>query len=329
MNSSAPTNYRRALSAAAAFAALFVIPLTNFGQNRTTVRVSPNNVVESERVDLGSIAEIAGLADSKRLSAISLGYAPNIGAARQITCGQIALAIRAAGFNESDLKIDCPGPAVIRRNGQPVSEDLIRTAIESSVSEVLPKEQVDARFLRLDIPPGLQAPVGKLDIGINWSGIRNIFTPFSLPIEIRVDGKLFRTIAVAAEIEATAKVLIAARDLAANTEVSENDVRPERVRLDRPLSGYVRTQIEIVGTMITRETRAGTPFTTDMVAKVAVVKAGDPVRIEGYSGRMKLVIIGEAKAAGRIGDRIAVRNIQSGAILQAVVAGKGVVTIGL
>ena len=329
MNRSAPTIYRRAITAAAVFAALSVLPLAHFGQDRPIVRVSPSSVVESERIDLGSIAEFEGLADSKRLSAISLGYAPNIGSARQISCGQITLAIRAAGFNESDLKIDCPGPAVIRRNGQPVSEDLIRASIERSVSDVLPKEQANAKFVRLDIPAGLQAPVGKLDIGINWSGIRNIFTPFSLPIEIRVDGKPFRTLAVGAEIEATAEVLVAARDLAANTSVSEADVRAARVRLDRPLSGYIRTQNEIVGTMVTRETRAGTPFTTDMVAKVAVIKAGDPVRIEGHSGRMKLVIIGEAKAAGRIGDRIAVRNIQSGAILQAVVAGKGVVTIGL
>ena len=168
-----------------------------------------------------------------------------------------------------------------------------------------------------------------MEIGVRWTGIRNIFTPFSLPVEIRVDGRLFRTFAVSAEIEARAEVLAAARDLAANAAIEEADVRREQVRLDRPLSGYIRDPNEIVGTMVTRELRTGTPITIDLVAKVAVIKAGDPVRIEGHSGRMKLVIIGEAKAAGRIGDRIAVRNIQSGAILQAVVAGKGVVTIGL
>jgi flagella basal body P-ring formation protein FlgA len=37
------------------------------------------------------------------------------------------------------------------------------------------------------------------------------------------------------------------------------------------------------------------------------------------SGGMQIAIIGEARANGRIGDRIAVKNTQSGVILQATV----------
>jgi flagella basal body P-ring formation protein FlgA len=156
-----------------------------------------------------------------------------------------------------------------------------------------------------------------------------MFAPFSVPVTVRSDGRVIRTFPAQVELEAFADVLVTIRNLPTRSPISLEDVRVERRRLTRPLSNYLVQTAKFNGTKLTRDLRAGSEITTDSIVSVAVIKSGDLVHIEAQAGNAKIMLLGEAMAAGRIGDRIAVKNSQTGASIQATVVDQGKVKVSL
>lgn len=311
-----PFPARFALFAAAVILACAV---SAYAQAKPLIRVRPETTLEKGVVTLGDISDVT---DGK-LASLSLGYAPNIGATREITRDQILLAIRAAGSSENDFVLDSPLKVFVHRAGQSISADQLRAAVEKEVLAHFPEGKIEARIVRLDVPENLQTPAGKLDIRVNTANVRNFFSKFSLPVEVRVDEKIVRTFAANVEVEAFAEVLVAARDLPVNSRIMESDLRSEKRRLEKPAASYVLETTRLRGAVLIRNIPAGTEVTTDAIAAGVVVKAGDTVKLEAVSGGLKLIITGEARTSGKIGDRISVKNLQSGAILQATVVDDG------
>lgn len=313
------------------FAAVLIVLsgcLTVAAQARISIRVAPESNIESERVDLGMIAEISGgSARSERLKGISLGYAPNIGVTREIGRDQIVLGIKAAGFEDSEFALYTLPTTVVRRIGQTVSSDKIKEAVEKVVLGQFTTDGVSARITRLNVPETIHVQTGKVEIRATMPGVRDLFAPFLIPVEIRVDNKIVRSFAATIEVEAYADVLVANRDLLPNDKLSGADVSLEKYRLDKPISSYLRDKDRLRGTQIIKNVSTGKPITADSFVAALVVKLGDPVRIEGRAGNVKIVIAGEARSSGRIGDRIAVRNTQSGTIMQAVILDEGLVKV--
>jgi flagella basal body P-ring formation protein FlgA len=318
--------FRSAATLAATIFVLFGGSAVLEAQAQATVTVNPETTIEGDRITLGGISSVTGKKETaEKLNRISLGYAPNIGMSREIRREQIVLAVNAAGF--SDVVLESPANVLVRRFGQDVDESALRGAVETALLSNLREQNVQAKLVRLDVLRGVQVPAGSVDLRVNVSAIRNLFAPFSVPIEIRVDGRLVRTFAVTAEVEAFASVLVAGKDLSPGTVVTDRDVRIEKVRIDRPVTAYLRDTRILRGVAAARAVRTGLPLTSDVLVLVTVIKPGDPVRIEVGTEKLRIVVNGEARAAGRIGDRIAVKNSQTGTILQAYIVEKGVVKV--
>ena len=325
-----PNFFRFSFALLACFAGNFLFWFsTTSAQSKPTIRVSAETVIENDRIELGVISQISGEAmQTARLRKISLGYAPNVGMTREITRPQIALAISAAGFAENELTLDAPAKIVVRRAAQEIEESRIREAVEKAVLNQFAADRIEARIVRLDLPAGkILIQSGETEIRVNVANVQNPFAPFSLPVEIRVDNKTVRRLAVNVQIEAFADVLIAARDLTANGKITEADVKIEKRRLEKSITKYVRDAKALRGAVLLKNVSAGTEITTDALAAGYVIKAGDTVQIEAQSGALKIIVKGEARTSGRIGDRVSVKNSQSGAILQAVVVDEGLVRI--
>lgn len=303
--------------------ALFACAHASLAQGKPVISVRGESTVEKDRISLGDISEISAGAESVRLASLSLGYSPNTGATREITREQIVMALSAAGFSIADLVLNAPSRAVIRRFGQVVSAGQVREAVEKTVLTGLSVDKVEGRITRLEIPENIRVPAGKLEVRTSFSNIRNPFARFSLPVEIRVDDRLVRTFAAGVEVESFAEVLVAAKDMAVNSRIAEADVKFERRRLVKPLPNYLFDTARLRGAMLIRNVAAGTVITAETFAAAIVVKYGDTVSLQAVSGSIKLIIVAEARGSGKIGDRIAVKNLQSGAILQAVVTDEG------
>ena len=305
-----------------------LVVITAYGQGRPAIRVSSEAAIERERIELGRIARITGdPAASERLKNVSLGYSPAIGLTREILRNQIQLAINAAGFADGEFILDSPPKVSIRRASQTITTDQIRVVVTKVLMDQFKTGGVAAQIERLDLPEGIQVPVGSVDIHTSVAGVRNLFERFSIPVEIRIDNKVFRTFVATVEISAFADVLVATSDLVVNRMINYGDVRTARCRIVKPLTEYLHDKDNLHGMQLIKPVQSGQPLTSDAIAAGFVIKYGDPVRIEARSGLIKISIAGESRSQGRIGDRIAVRNTQSGAIVQAIILGEGLVKV--
>src|SRR4029079_17237059 len=98
-------------------------------------------------------------------------------------------------------------------------------------------------------------------------------------------------------------------------------------RLERPMSFYVHDERQLRGVAAARAVPMREVLTSDTIVGAVVVKQGDAVRIVGQTRGVSIAAAGEARAQGRVGDRIAVKNLASGQLLQAVVTGDGAVRV--
>lgn len=297
-----------------------------------TVRVRKEAVVRGEGFTLGDIADIQAKDTTikERLQVITLGLAPGVGVVRELARGRISLAIIAAGFPETGVRLEAPPVVQIKRASQIVDPTRLRSAAEQAALAKLGADEtnkVRGRLVRLDLPTVIEVPSGAVEVRASIGAVRDYSKPLQISIEVWVDGRSARRINLMAQLEVIAPVMVARRDLPARSRVSDEDVGVEERPLERAAAFYVRDAARLRGTVMRRLVMRGEAITTDLAAAEIIVKPGDQVRIIGESTRVSVVVTGEARASGRIGDRIQVKNLQSGLLLQATVVDEGVVRV--
>ena len=306
--------------------AFSIIPV--FSQKRWNIRLFTEATIKSDVIKLGDIAQISADEKSERLKQISLGYAPNVGILREIYREQVAFAITAAGISANEYSLEAPSKIVVRRASQVVAEHLLRQAVEAAIQKNMPAdESVKVNILRLDVPINIEVAAGEISLQATPGGVRNLFAPFTMALEIRVDNRVVRRVSATVQLEAYADILVAKRDLAARERISEADVQLENRRLEKPLASYLRSVEKLRGAVLVKNVASEAELTTADIAAGYVVKTGDLVSIVGTSGKLQISIKGEARTNGRIGDRVSVKNPESGTILQATVVDEGLVKI--
>jgi flagella basal body P-ring formation protein FlgA len=296
---------------------------------RAVVRVKAETVVQRDSLTLGDIAEVQ-TEDTQlgsQLRAIALGYAPQVGAVREFTREKIALAISAAGFLIAGVKVEAPPSMFVRRESQTITPGFIRQAVERSLATTPRSTSVTIVLTRLELPRNIEVPTGSVEVRASIAPATTLISPFVVSIEFWVERRLLKRLNATAQAEAFAPVLVAARDLAAKTRVRDGDYKIEVKPLGRSLSLYLSEPNQLRGASLVHSLALGEAITADVLVADIVVKPGDSVRIVGQSAGLSIVVMGEARAAGHVGDRIQVKNIQSGQSLQAVIVDEGVVSI--
>ena len=322
--------WRQLLLFALVGCALFVGPPRATAQQRQlVVRVHAETVARQDRLFLSDLAEITApdVATKGQLSGISMGYAPEVGALRELSREKIILAITAAGFSSGSVTVEAPPLAVIRREAQTIDPSVVHATVERTAVAGLLALGATARLVRLDLPPRIEVRTGSVEVRAALGGVRNLFAPFNVSVELWVDGRIARRLSVTAQVEAFAPVLVAVRDLAEKTRLRSGDFEIAVRRLERPAANYLTDPLSLRGVSLTRTLTHGEAITTDELVPEIVIKPGDSVRISGESGGLKIVVTGEARAAGHVGDRILVKNLQSGLLFQAVIVDEGLVSV--
>ena len=91
--------------------------------------------------------------------------------------------------------------------------------------------------------------------------------------------------------------------------------------------GYYTDPVQVDGMIVRRSLRAGTTLTPDMLEPADIISRGQPVTILLNRPGIRIEIKGSALADGHEGERIRVRNEQTGALLYAEVIGDGLVQV--
>ena len=140
---------------------------------------------------------------------------------------------------------------------------------------------------------------------------------------VRYDGSRRYPIWVRARIRVELRQVIAGQDLPQGRPVSAQQLRVETREGPPPREPMAQTIEQISGRIPRRGIRAGTPIALAQVEEPNDVNGGDMVHIGVKSGAAQLSFVGQAVTAGRIGQTITVRNLESGKTFSARVESKG------
>ena len=314
--------------------AFCLLPFSISAQDsRPLIRVAAQSTAHDERLSLGDIAEVIASNDeiAVRLRQIALGYAPNVRLVRELSRQQIAMALAAAGFNENAVQLEAPALVTIKRASQTVDPAIVREAVEKATLTDLQSHGATARLLRFDLPPVIEIPAGKYEARATLGNVRDIYSPFTVFVDLWMEGRIVHRFGATVQVEAYAPVLIAKSAIAPNTRLRPDNVATEVRRLNRPLSAYLLDVGKLRGMSVRTSIARGDAITTDSLLADIVIKPGDQVRLIGESAdapdRVQIVVSGEARTAGRIGDRVQVKNLQSGNLIQAIIVDEGIVRV--
>ena len=105
--------------------------------------------------------------------------------------------------------------------------------------------------------------------------------------------------------------------LARGETVTLDDVVLETRTFTRPVEGPPVDGLEFgeVPVRTTRFVREGTALTWDVVEPIPDVQKGDMVMVVARKGSVIVQVPGEALSDGRVGQRVAVRNLGSGTVV--------------
>lgn len=157
-------------------------------------------------------------------------------------------------------------------------------------------------------------------------------TPFvsqsyvGVPVGIRIDGKLARTVVAGYRVTTYVRTTVAAHDLVPGAVLADSDLALARVASNgRPAVELA----SLVGRKLSSATPKGAPLYVEQTVPDTVVKAGQAAILVVHDGDVALVADVVARTGGAIGDTVTVFNPQTQKAIAAVVTGKNRVDLVL
>ncbi len=170
---------------------------------------------------------------------------------------------------------------------------------------------------------------GDAQIRVRRTSSRPLRGPSVVRVGFDVGGRTERTMSVTADVRIWRPVVVAGYMLQrgeeielASCELAERDVTQVR-------GGYFTDMAAIQGLQARRTVGIGDIITEKHVEKIPVVRRGDAIRLIARAGRMSMSAVGEALQDGGIGDRIRVKNSDSGKVVYGQVLEDGAIQVGL
>lgn len=134
---------------------------------------------------------------------------------------------------------------------------------------------------------------------------------------------------VPVRVSITAPVLVAANSLPAGTVLSAGDLTVADRELSKLHYGYLREGEVVTGMVLRRKVAAGQPLRSELLTAPHIVRRNQQVILSSGGGSVHIRMAGTAMSDGRRGQRIRVKNLSSGRIVEGVVRSSEVVEIGI
>lgn len=189
-----------------------------------------------------------------------------------------------------------------------------------------PHHRVGVRILfpqkPLPIPPGkLHLEVEKLAGGAR-TGRR------AFQVRLFINRQFIKTINVVGEVKAQATVTTPVRWIKPKEVVLPEDVTAMKVDVPSLTHDFILDPDEVIGKQVLRPLAPRQPIRKMMLDDPPIVHKGDRVMLEVRKGGLFVQAVGLAKAAGKSGDTITVKNQNSGREVIGTIIGSGLVEVG-
>ncbi|MBB3046387.1 flagella basal body P-ring formation protein FlgA [Litorivivens lipolytica] len=127
------------------------------------------------------------------------------------------------------------------------------------------------------------------------------------------------TVYLPVNITAYAKALVAIRPLPAGTVLGPNDVKSVKREVSAMGYGYISSLNQHGGYRVSRAIAQGAVISPNMVESAVMIKRGQSVRILARSGAVGVTMSGVATSKASLGERITVKNVNSGRVVEGIV----------
>lgn len=253
----------------------------------------------------------------------SLGYAPLVGQRRTISADSLRTTARARG-----IELDQPNDLCFERAMADLTGEQIHDAMEDSFRELSGSWRVTAinvvRWGPQSVPQGqvvfplINLPprfTGSLNDEVMWRGHVSYGSVHRFPIwaSVRISG--------------TATRMVAIEPLRAGLPVEPDQIRMEECVSCAPNPRVARDPDLVIGRAPKNSIAAGSAILTNQLKPVPEVAVGDLVRVQVEVGNAHLTTEARAQMSGNTGSVIRLKNLASGNIFRATVAGKGQVSV--
>lgn len=221
------------------------------------------------------------------------------------------------------LAVPATANAVGMTRAQKYPQVITPSTVESLIMEHVDELMAEAHETRrytvdvVHIPKNIRAPEGELSYSVTTPNGLRYSSNTAVYVEIFVDGVSFRKVSCKASVHIYDMVCVAARPIQPNTPITREDVRLEEQDIGSRGKNYFLTIDEVIGRVVSRRMNIGQPMMQAMLKWPELIEPGAPITIITDMKGVKIKTEGTALEAGRLHERIRVRNNNSRKVIRA------------
>lgn len=279
------------------------------------IRIAEEATIHGDTVILGAIATFVPREDPRvpELEAMEVASAPAPGGSYQFNRHfldyKVGSALAAQG---NGITLEIPSALVIHRAAQVITSTRMEEILRQHLRRNAPWSPEEMVVESVQVPEDLALPEGNLRWDIRERGNGDYLGHFSATLIFSMDGRTIRRAPLSARIAVTRDVVRASRNVRRGDLVEKDDLRLVRETTMRRGGDVLTSLDEAVGKKAARTIRTGRTLTSAMVEDPSMVEKGNAVTIVAENKLVRITTQGEALENGRQGERIRVRNLQSG-----------------
>lgn len=277
--------------------------------------------------DVLTPASIAALeaVDGAQLLQERLARGPGFSSARTIHRDLVDQFVHGA-LPELELSFEGPIETLVHRQGGIFSEASVAEAVREFVADEAERAALTVEVLKVQVPKVLKIPPGKIVYRVRARPNRPLIGRQAFYVDMLMAGENFQTIVVPTELAQNALVAVATRDLERGESLSAGEVAWQERLLDRAPAQPIRR--DDATELCTRmAVRAGTVLTTANTEVRPLVERRQTVTVTANRGELKISLRAEALDSGARGQRVRLKNLESGQQLSGTVVDAGQVIL--
>lgn len=266
--------------------------------------------ISDDIITLEEIASIYPASAAERYGNKILFQAPGSGESRVYKASTLKAYVLDAVSGESAVEWCGAKDVVVHRNGRLISQDMIEKIIERYLDEK--SLELPVKNLKFDLtglPRQFTIPNGELESEVIPSN-SNVIGSRYLTLRFRVNGSLVASETIRGSLQATAPVVVAARDLERGEVLSRSDLEIQNLDITGQREPCT-SKSQAVGKILKRGLGSGQIVEMHNLDRQVLVNRGDLVTMVAERGALQVSARGVAASNGRKGDVITVNNIRS------------------
>ncbi len=300
------------------------------GEPGLTVRLAAQVELPGYRpVTLADVGTLSGaLADE--VAETVIGAAPAPGRRSAIARASLLAALERAGVPRDAVRLDGAARVQLSGTGQPLDAERVRRAVRAAIEAVLEDGAlgagVTARIGDVRVPRAVLIPPGahEMEVETRRRALRSGVS--GLTLIVRAPHAPPRRIPVQVTLEIEGLAVVAVREVARGTRVTERDVTMRRATW--PRTGRLVASMEnAIGRVARSRLAVGDPVTTGALGPALAVVRGQAVLARLRQGAVDLTLETTARGDGEVGSIVKVIGVDGRRVLDARVTGPGRVVV--